>query len=465
MPGRTGSTVVLFWVALVCFAAGGCGSGDEDMMGPCPDCANQTVTMANQAMESALFDELNTTPERPSDVDFTAAFGLYEQAVSEDPGNRTARFGAAVTGLLVLTTDAEVNAAFDEWDAYTETPFDQNPIPKPGLLGIPVGLATGADGLRLPFGVVATSVLAYLRLPLIAQDPQIGRIQAIFRERVIPRLVQSVDHLGHVISDPDYVFTVTARMQGDLEADPAEIDHTDILLLRAAASLLTAATRIAVAYDLNLAEYDVSVLRAAMQPGSGWLALTTDGTTHMQTARLDFLRAVGDVDAGLASLLAETDLQDDDVIKIGPDGVSRTEIDDIRAEIPNVRALLENGYTRIDDWDGSAATPDQALAINVGNLLRDPIADWKALLPDYNVSFEGRYHEGDCVWVPVIEWQAATFEEWLLPDPTFHGLLPGIGSTNELWNLFGVTAADYEPRVVLDWTDPREVFNCEGTLP
>ena len=36
------------------------------------------------------------------------------------------------------------------------------------------------------------------------------------------------------------------------------------------------------------------------------------------------------------------------------------------------------------------------------------------------------------VLVPVITWSAGSFEEWIWPDPTLGGLLPGMSSTGEL---------------------------------
>ena len=54
MPSRAHFAVAHSWVALVCVLSAGCGGGEEDIMGPCPDCAIQTVDMANQAMENAL---------------------------------------------------------------------------------------------------------------------------------------------------------------------------------------------------------------------------------------------------------------------------------------------------------------------------------------------------------------------------------------------------------------------------
>ncbi len=59
---------------------------------------------------------------------------------------------------------------------------------------------------------------------------------------------------------------------------------------------------------------------------------------------------------------------------------------------------------------------------------------------------------GSTVVVPVITWNAATFDQWSWPDPTMNGLMPEMGSTAQLLSTFGVTAARWRQRNVLDWT-------------
>jgi hypothetical protein len=270
----------------------------------------------------------------------------------------------------------------------------------------------------------------------------------------------------------------------------------------------------------------------------------------MGAARTAMLGSIDDVDAAIASLLAETDPQDDDVIKIDPYNFRPSDVDSIRAHLGDARALLNAGYTRTEDWDGDPFTPPVALTINLGNWLSSPIADWKSLFPAYTASavavsrgIDYRYDNGiqaqsvnipttgyysmyysyqltggppyesyygdaallgaaravvqqrlaqvqamprwtgyfygasnfeysylsagtqtlsfswydqypltaSSVFAPKITWDALTFDQWIWPDATLHGLLPGMTSSAQLLGTFGITVAQWQREVVLDW--------------
>ena len=516
--------------------------------GPCEQKAAQAAT----ALENILYDEINSDPQRPSDIDFQSAYQLYQEALLCDATNSNANFGVAVLGLLALTSDAEVNSAFDEWKIYLDahTPFEV-PATRLHPLGVPLSFAGGPEALRLPFDLASYSVVALAKPHLALADPQLGQAQTILETRVLPRLTQALSRLGVVAANRNYRFVVTPRMQGDVDASPVEIDHTDVLALRAACGLLASFCNVAISYDLNFAAYDSLGLLQALTPGSGWMALRPQGALHMASAGTTLSGAVDDLDAAISSLLAESDPQDDDVIKIGPDGVSAAEAESIQVHLDDVRAGLAQGYTRVDDWDGDFSTPDVPLTIRVGQLFTNPIPDWKALFPAYTpsvtrrsrgsyplyaagsaqadvvapsdgsfyasyslsvqdgqttyesfsgdeflrsavtqtiqdqlqvaqttpnwtggfsgfASFNGpltigshtvaipyqtyTYVATSYAYAPVITWTADTFDEWVWPNPTFNGILPGMGSSSQLLSTFGITAAQWTKQVELAQT-------------
>jgi hypothetical protein len=520
------------------------------------ECAAQKVLQANAALEAILYTSLNSDPQRPADVDVRAPLALYKAALALDPNNEDAHFGAGVLELLALSSDAEVNAAFDEWKAYLDqqVPFE---VPNAGAsrlrpLGVPIAFGTGGTALALPFDLVAMSVLAQARASVVLADPQLSRVQAILHDRVLPRLTDAKEHLGRVAADPNYRFIVTPRMQGDEQASPAEIDRTDILALRAGCGLLAAASHVAVSYELSFAAYDSASMVQAFHRGSGWLSLRDDGADHMGAARTELLASIDDVDGAITSRLAVQDNQDDVVIKTDPYNFRPSDLDSIRIHLPDARLALDGGYTRVEDWDSDPFTPPVALTIRVGALFTDPVEDWKELFPPYTATASRRafdqsyrydtgttsksvtapgaayygiyysldFYDGQVQWtsywgdefllaaaqavveerlalaqslpgwdgsfygsasfygslnagtqdvafswwenyslatrsvfVPVITWEAETFEQWEWPDPTLHGLLPGIGSSAELLATFGITADQWTREVVLDWTD------------
>jgi hypothetical protein len=549
---RSALSLVLAFLLPLGFFLAACGKDNKSLQEPDPTGAVAKVQQANAALEQILYDQLNgPNPDHPDDVDFSEPYGLYNEALGLAPDNLDAHFGVAVTGLLILSADTEVNAAFDEWKAYLDahTPFEAGSSAR-APLGIPIVFRGGSGALHLPYDVITASALALAPIGRFDVDPQIERVQAILEDRVLPKARAAVTHLGRVASNAGYAFIVTPRMQGDEDEEPAEIDRTDILVLRAGCSLLAAACDVAVSYNLGFAAYDSLSLYSALQPGSGWLALRAGGADHMQSARAEILTSIGDLDAGITSLLGETDPQSNDVIKIGPDDLARADVESVQVHLPDVTQALNGGYARVDDWDGDASTPDVRLKIDLGSLFTNPVPDWKALLPPYTASVErrtdnidwhwgddtptitvtvpsaGQYHgeywitvedrQRDDIWdgtafvdelrslieaklalaeavpgwsgtfygyayasgylqpgeqevqahlswsyetivgevfVPVITWDAQSFEQWILPDPTFNGLLPEIGSTGQLWSLFGVDGSNWDRELVLDWTE------------
>ncbi|MBN1827488.1 MAG: hypothetical protein JW958_14650 [Candidatus Eisenbacteria bacterium] len=573
---------ILFVLPLALFLFG-CGGGtdpeenDDHDYGCTPE-ADSILVLANAELESVLYEQFNRAGEieHPSEVDFTNAYDLYMDALVAAPDCPTANFGAAVTSLLLLSTDAAVGDAFDEWQDYLDEniPFSVESTGKRPL-GIPITLSSGRDALSLPFDVVPLTSLAIARRTMKAMEdsvPGIADVQDLLETTVLPQVEDAIGYLDEVASERDFQFIVSGKMQGDQEEENAEIDRTDVLALRSGCHLLAAAIRVAAAYNLELDAYDSLTLHQAIQPGSGWLTLKNGGAAKMQDAYDRLFDSVDDLDSAIVSLLAEEDDQRDDIIKIGPDNYSyredieieRSDVDSIRYNLENFRNAMRNGYVRTDDWDSDSATADEPLTLHFEPIFTSPVQDWKALLPaytgtivrwpwethdtDYNenttttviVPSSGNYgayvnlaiHRGDAeyeidgygtsfiaqalqdiladeltqvqaepswagyfygyasyygdlaagsrpiqvsmniyydyadswVYIPVITWEAETFDEWSWPDPTMNGLLPDMTSTEDLWDIFGITESRWERRWDLDWTEGNWDWDLEEWL-
>jgi len=361
------------------------------------------VAQANLALEAELYKHLNANrpddePDHPDDVDFREANSLFREALDLDGNNLTARFGVAITDLLVLSVDTEINAAFDEWEEYLDdrVPFEVDDGDE-GPMGIPIAPTRGASALALPFDVIPLSIAAKTRPAIFAVDPDVDRVLQILEDQVLPPLNSAVGHLSAVGAEPTFMYTVTGRMQGDEDEESVEIDQTDVVALRAAAHLLIAAIDVALAYEVNIADYDSANMFAALAPGSTFGALKPiDGAARLQSAHDEISLAIDDVEMAMDLLLAESDSQTDDVIKIGPRDIVQADFDSIRANIANARAgLTSSGYTRIDDWDDDNDTPPVALTVSAGAFFLTPIQDLKALAPAYSVRIERRVLDTD----------------------------------------------------------------------
>jgi hypothetical protein len=55
-------------------------------------------------------------------------------------------------------------------------------------------------------------------------------------------------------------------------------------------------------------------------------------------------------------------------------------------------------------------------------------------------------------YIPVLTWEADTYEDWILPDPTMGGLMPDM-TDQHLKDLLGIDAGDWEKTVELDLWD------------
>jgi hypothetical protein len=510
---------------------------------------------ADSVLEVAMFDLMNApAPGRPSDIDVEAAYQAYLQNLSIDPARPAAHFGVAMLGLVALTRDAEVNAAFDEWSAYLSAngvPFPANA--RPTLAGSPMGISllpsVSSAPAQIPFERIPSMALLFARPTLVTLDPRISHVQDILRSRVVPRLVEAIAHLDVAAADPTFRFIVTPRMQGDPNEVPLEIDHSDILAIRASCEFLLAICEMAVAYDMDFDSYGPEAMVSALSKGSTWMTLATGGATALADSRLRFLASIDDVSAAILSILSETDPQDDDILKRPPTEQGRQDLESARVGVVAQREVLMGEVTRTGDWDLNPYTPSTLLRIDAARLFIDPVADWKELLPNYTVAAVRRslrehnewdmggvgvtintdsaavYHvvyaldetpsgqwrsltgpevfraplaakadslmedlrrqpdwigtghvslafsgslpfgpqqvmfqwsrswmRGLMVWVPELTWEAATFEQWAWPDPTFHGVLPGQNQTS-LYSVFGITGSRWQRTIVLDWTD------------
>jgi hypothetical protein len=381
------SRPLIFLITFVLTLLTACSSDDDGGTGPGPV---PTHDEAITALENAIYEMMNgPDPREPGDIDFTHAHDLFSRIVADDPSNSSARLGMAVSGVMAVLANDRVNETFHAWEAYLQefTPFEaESGLLRP--LGIAISPMPDSGCLDLPFNALGNTVMAGMQPKLRAVDPTIGAVQDVLHDVVIPSLESAAAQLAIVGGDSNFLFVITPRMQGDIEADPLEFDRTDALALRAGVLLLSSVCRAAVTYDLSFATHDAIGLTAALDRETGnFLRLRSDGATQLARAETDFLDAVDAVDETIDSLLEETDSQDDDLIVVGPDSFSERELRDLQAiELVDAREFFTTGIVITEDWDGDWQTPPVALTVSAHEFFQNPVSDWKQVLPPYSVT-------------------------------------------------------------------------------
>lgn len=361
--------------------------------------------------------------ERFTDGSLPRADLLFAEALTADPFDAAAAFFRAITRLLVVANDRRDDG--------------------PGLDS--VGEALTALGLNVRRRSLVQRLRARdwpPRLVAPRPAPRVGDLVALLRERVRPALLLSIDDLARVPPGMVILFRMPAVL-GVLPGD-READATDVLLLRAlfAAGVFA----IDVLEDLDL-ETDLARLTdptrpirsvqefLAAHPSFGALRSRPEKRTVQA-----FAEALSALTQGYASLIAETDPQQNDLFVLRrsftPDRRERW-----RANLVDLwRSFVEPVATTIR-LDGGAG----ALAVDLRSPFTAGVLDPRAQAPRFA-------HD-----LPL----AGT-----LPDPQFGGLLPGM-TEDRAADLFALVSRHTRPSlsVVADGRVDEWSAASEALLP
>lgn len=403
-------------------------------------CSGETLTeQAVTSLEDALFAAINAlqngTVDDLDQFSFEATRQFFQQAVDEDPTNETAQFGLAITTIFVMEDHSEIRDLADRWDVWLQThsiddlsgidllgaadPFFWPRASLPlDMRGLPLGRLTDFDQMR--------RVLIPQQTALQEFPPTLSEHQNLLRDVIQPELVGALTALN-AIESPQFVFIITERMQGETpaEADPLELDLTEILALRAVLEGSLALVDAALAYVAEPSPWGAAGFGAAFETGSTFATLASDGAELLLDAQERVVRGIDLLEQGLDNLVAETDDQSNDIIKYDPtgfggfnedDGLNSQDVQDARDFLADAKAAVQGPRTVTEDF----GLGEVALVVDASKFFTDPIQDLKTLLPDYEV-MNGKFR-----------WAALTMEEWTFPDPTFHGILPEMASNTQL---------------------------------
>lgn len=369
------------------------------------------VQDAIDSLESTLFTFISQAVDDPTgtrneafdysvldQISFANARDLFQAALAARPGLQTAAFGLAVTTLLALEDDPALRAYVEAWDVWQ------------------AAISFGAgDSLFQGSGPF---------------PPTPAEAQPILRDVILPAVDVAIGLLSQVDS-AGFRFIVTARMRGEQTGavTARELDLTDVLGLRALLQTVAAAVDVALSYTLDPAPYGQTGVDNALSQSSTFGTLAGGGAATLADAHTRLLDAVSLLNQALDALVAETDPQTDDIVRYDPTGAAcglgcglfddsliAQDVQDMRDALTDVDGVLRGPFTVSEDFGQGVVD----LVIDVSRAFLAPVANPKTLLPAYQVG-NGELH-----------WTALAYDEWMFPDPTFGGVLPGIPDSDSL---------------------------------
>lgn len=431
----------------------GCGSDETDPVDP--EGARAKIDEANQKLEDAIMLLADILPniQDPADldlVDFNTPNALYREAIQLDPENRDGYTGASLTEVLKLYSDSEVRTARDDFVEYVED----------SLSTLNKGLLKANGTVHTPFDFSGHPLLApslfvdktawahqanVMSRVALNNPPLISEIQDIIERKLLTSIDFADDWLNVIEQVPDFTFTVTPRMQGDPDADPAELDMTEIKAFHGALLAWAGLLRIFNAYDFDINDYSLEGVVDALDRESTFFTLKSG--QELSTARNNLSDGIDRLLEAIAFLRSETDNQDDDLIKIDTTGLTQSIINDIEDGLVDVQDALF-GQVTIQDFPGNG----DMLVVDIGTFFSNPIQNPKLLLPDYQMFLI----ENSCGLAV-----RQQFSELNFPDPTMNGIFPGMTDLN-FKDIFDIQIDTLRWQTVNAVVDGQPFISCES---
>lgn len=400
--------------------------------------AQERVVQANQSLMLGIAN-IVSNPNNPSSFNLSSAYSLYTEALSYDPDNLDAHFGAALTSVLTLFSDSTLQSL-----GKIENPIVS--VTESIQLSQQSVVALLTEGqfkrvTQLLQGTATFNVHALLKpsgrtnkalAKSKANEPMPSYYQNIIETKVLPVFTKAITHLQRITQNQNYVFLITPEMTGGQSHTTYRIDLTEIYLFQAVCQAITAYGSLFISYNIDYNSLsDVDVVQA-WSTGSPFLALRTNGTQHMKNVRTNVIGAAQSVKNGITFLMNEPPHQETDIIKYNPQQ---------EQELLNE---IESANHIIAQFSGPTTSPYGT--INLVNLFDNPIQDFKTKIPAYTVTAHFNVNTGK--YDAILTWQASTFSSWVFPDPTFNGVLPEM-TDPQLKQLLEINASNWKSSITI----------------
>ncbi len=455
----------------------------------------ESKTKAQQALDAltSSLEQVRSMEEfSPGEVDFSEADRLYKEAIELDPSNTQAQFGAAITAILMVLQNEEVQAVIDSLQNF----MGEEAEASAPVFGI--GIAPNAKRIaltpKLIYGMAKSSV-QQRRSRRVAKSTQevlrVSDIQRVIEQHFIPALDYALERLAVVEQNPDFQFILTPEFLGDEQQSSLEVDLGEVYVLDAQIRVLKAFLLIATAYNLDFDDNgsydflwdpsDAEALRQLKRLDEDSDFLTLRSLDKLPAAGQNLLAAIQKLEDAVGFIREETDVQDDDIIKqqhiedldSEVDLTGRRDVPQFLQDVDSVEKVLSklrevlSGPVEIDaDFNGDGQP--EFLTVNLSVFFTDPVQSLKGLLP---------YHK----WHPENFENVEIFDDFaltdaagnklgendpplVLPDPTFGGLFPDLTTNQAFLDFFGITRemipVDIDP---LNRSTPGRIFVSNET--
>jgi hypothetical protein len=273
--------------------------------------------------------------------------------------------------------------------------------------------------MNLPIATLGKNLVKIFKVAT-TDPPTITEMQAVIRDRILPRIDYAIARLAIVEQHPEFELKITGKMQGSPGQKDLYLDLTEVYIMDAALQGIKASIEQFLVFKFTLSAYTTrGVVTAIRQDNTDFFVLASDGATHAQNVKSSLVNAVGKIRSGVIFLKGETDNQDDDIIKRGSGGVAVKDLDTVLTYLNKVEAALAGTYS-VDLKGADSDNKDYTIQVNLsnffGNLPQNPKQAW---FPTYTVDTASG---GGILW----HWQAQDYPSFTFPDPTFSGLFPGM---------------------------------------
>lgn len=399
-----------------------------------------TANAKSQQAYTELENQLSSSGSLDN-KDFTKAEQLYTDAVTADPSNPTANFGAAFAKILNINGDAQVKDMMNRWEGW-------NPSSQSSILHF--GIPKGTSDMNLPTAALGKNLVKIFKVAT-TDPPTITEMQNVVRDRILPRIDYAIARLAIVEQHPEFELRISGKMQGSAGQKDLYLDLTEVYVMDAALQGMKAFIEQFLVFKFGLTAYTSQALVTALkQDNSAFFVLASDGAAHAQNVKSSMVTAVEKIRSGIQFLKNETDTQDDDIIKRGSGGIADKDLDTVLIYLDKVKSALTGTYT-VDLKAADSDNNNYTISVNLNNFFNNlPQNPKQAWFPTYTVDTTSR---GDILW----HWQAQDYASFTFPDPTFSGLFPGM--SNETLKRLLYIDEDFS------WQFSLSLNDDNGTLP